>query len=241
MRAKYFQLITFLILLNILNFSQSLGIDSYLYISPAPGSSFHLPQTSIIMRQGEVIDDSKLESIMITVSGTRSGIHRGEFFLSSDLKTLIFKPFIAFSLGEVVSVKLNEHIKTVSGNMLQPFEFSFGVTGSVCDETKQCYEDQVINRQVTSKNIELSKSNHALLNYRKNLPENFPPFEVNILNNPSFGYIFLAPYSVGSSITGYIMILDNDAIPIYYQRSTSVKLDFKLQYNRLLTYWDHIP
>jgi len=192
MRVKYFQLITFITLLNILNFSQSLGIDSYLYVSPAPGSSFHLPQTSIIIRQGEVIDDSKLESNMITVSGTKSGIHRGEFFLSPDLKTLIFKSFISFSLGEIVSVRLNEPIKTISGNMLQQFEFSFGITCSVYNETRQCYEKQAINNKDSTNNYKLSRSYHSLLKYRKDLPEDFPPFEVSILDNPSFEYIFFS-------------------------------------------------
>lgn len=69
--------------------SQTLYIENYQFISPIPGSSLHLPETSIIIRQGDLIDRSTIDNSKVIAIGSRSGIHQGNLILSSDIKTLI--------------------------------------------------------------------------------------------------------------------------------------------------------
>jgi len=174
------------------------------------------------------------------VIGSRSGIHNGNLILSSDLKTLIFKPYNRFMLGEEVKVRLISGIQTYSGINLVPIEFTFKISEKDCTGYYRNLNDEIVKPDKFNNN-NINHSQHSKpININLELPVDFPDFTISITNNPSPEYIFFSPYIV-SGTTGYLMIIDNDGIPIYYQKSSSPKLDFKKQYNGLITYWNHIP
>jgi hypothetical protein len=219
-------------------YSQSLSIEDYQFISPIPGSSLHLPETSIIIRQGDLIDRSTLDNYKVMAIGSRSGIHQGNLILSSDMKTLIFKPYSPFMLGEEVTVSLKSGILTYSGIELAPIQFVFQISERVKTGYYRNFDDEIVESNKFRNNY-INHSQHSNpINKNLRLPVGFPDFTISISNNPSPGYIFFSPY-LKSGTKGYLMIIDNQGIPIYYQRSSYPKFDFKKQYNGLLTYWSY--
>ena len=63
------------------------------YISPVPGSSLNMPQTTIAIRTSKEIDPASLAAGgIISVTAASSGDHAGRVVLSDDRRTVIFIP-----------------------------------------------------------------------------------------------------------------------------------------------------
>lgn len=219
-------------------YSQTSIKENYQFISPIPGSSLHLPETSIIIRQGDFINRSTIANSKVMAVGSRSGIHQGNLILSSDMKTLIFKPYSPFMLGEEVTVRLISGMLTYSGIELVPIQFSFQISEQVNTGYYRDLNDEIVESNKLRNNYVKHSQHSNPVNTNLRLPVDFPDFTISISNNPSPGYIFFSPWLV-SGTAGYLMIIDNQGIPIYYQRSSFSMLDFKKQYNGLLTYWSY--
>ena len=232
-----FILLLLVIFLSAFAYSQNSNLVSYEYISPLPGSSLILPENNIIIRHGEIIDESTIGgSSKIEVNGSLSGNHSGEFILSTDLKTLIFKPDLPFSLREEVTVKLYSGIITKDEKQLLPIEFSF----TICEIVVENYSQRInlgnncCNRFAQEfEAYKPTQSNEQIIS--NDLPDDFQILAVNRKNNPSDGYFFLSPYTLQENI-GHLIITDNSGIPIFYRRTPDRITDFKLQPNGFLTY-----
>ena len=73
------------------------------------------------------------------------------------------------------------------------------------------------------------------------LPEKFPEIQVNVLDNPEPGYIFITPCGLWGNFpdaTPYLAILDNYGTPVFYEELERPAFDFKLQPDGLLTFFD---
>jgi len=113
-------LVIFLLTLTTISFSQSTNIKQYQFISPVPGSTLYFPETSIIIRQGDIIDRTTLDNSKVIVVGSKSGFHQGEFFIADDMRTLIFEPDVPYFHGEKVNVKFFGGLRTINGDVLNP-------------------------------------------------------------------------------------------------------------------------
>jgi len=199
-----------------------------------------LPETNIIIREGNLINEASLfGTSIIDVIGSMSGAHAGTLILSDDGKTIIFKPYEKFSFGETINVSYNGGIYKLTGEELLPLNFTFNISD------KNSYKD---NKRGIKDFLEMDTKSY--LNHtpkfksqkpsitNDGLPEDFPTVTVNTFNNPSSGYSFLAPFTASFLPLGYLMIVDNKGVPIFYQRTHSIKVDWKLQPNGMLTYVD---
>ncbi len=225
------------------NFSnpQNSNLEKYQYIFPIPGSVQLHPEDNIIIRQGELLDESSLNGFnQIEVIGSQSFKHNGKLILSTDLKTLVFDPAFSFTPGEEVTVKYNGGIKTLEGNELMPIVFSFGVSKKLIDYDSQIPSEEIYdlgkigNHKI---NNDVSKSKNPVKD--SSLPEDFPQVTITVSDNPAPGYIFLNPKEESVFAVGYLMILDNSGVPIYYLKTSSRKSPFQVQHNGLLTFWNH--
>jgi len=241
-RVNFINLVSILLLIvTSLCFPQNSHVSSYQFISPVPNSSMLLPETNIIIREGNLINASSLfETNIIKVIGSSSGTHTGTLILSDDGKTIIFKPHEKFSYGETINFSYNSGIYKLTGEELLPLNFTFYISD------KNSYKDYKRGINVFSELDNNSCLNHSpKLNSHKlsitneGLPEDFPTVTVNTFNNPSPGYSFLAPFTNSYNPLGYLMIVDNRGVPIFYQRTHSIKTDWKLQPNGMLTYVDN--
>ncbi|MCH6575270.1 MAG: aryl-sulfate sulfotransferase, partial [Bacteroidetes bacterium] len=242
-----FRRFNFIILVPILSliitslcFPQNSYISSYQFISPVPNSSMLLPETNIIIREGNLINAASLFGTnIIKVVGSVSGTHAGTLILSDDGKTIIFKPYEKFSYGETINVSYNGGIYKLTGEELLPLNFTFNISD------KNSYKDykrgikdflELDTKSYLNSTPKLIRQKLSITN--DGLPEDFPTVTVNTFNNPSPGYSFLAPFTNTYLPLGYLMIVDNKGVPIFYQRTHSIKTDWKLQPNGMLTYVD---
>ncbi|MCH8034124.1 MAG: aryl-sulfate sulfotransferase [Bacteroidetes bacterium] len=229
-----------LLIITSLCFPQNSHISSYQFISPVPNSSMLLPETNIIIREGNLINAASLFGTnIIKVIGSKSGTHAGKLILSDDGKTIIFKPYKNFTYSETINVSYYSGIYKLTGEELLPFNFTFIISDkNSYTDYNRAIEDLLemdiksyLNSTPKLKRQKLSITNDGL-------PEDFPTVTVNTFNNPSSGYLFLAPFTFPFIPWGYLMIVDNKGVPIFYQRTHSIKADWKLQPNGMLTYVD---
>jgi hypothetical protein len=229
-------ILTFILLFAGISLAQNPNIEQYQFISPLPDSKLIMPESNIIIRQGDIIDPGTIKEASIEVVGSKSGVHSGEFFLSDDLRTLIFKPFIYLTPGEKVNVTLYSGIYTASREMLGPITFDFYISQTISENAYEKALHEVSDFPIS--NASTKYENNFLKNNKyvnDDLPEDFPTITVNVNNNPSDGFLFIAPYSRDGNIN-YLSILDNNAVPIFYKRMPYASYDFKIQQNGLLTY-----
>jgi hypothetical protein len=233
-------LLTFILIFASISTAQDSNIEQYQFISPLLDSKLIMPESNIIIRQGDIIDPATIKEISIEVVGSISGVHAGEFILSDDLRTLIFKPFIHFTPREKVTVILKKGIYTIRGDLLNPFNFDFYISATLPKDLIEKVLEEVSDFPTSNPD---DKYKHNFLKSTKvmndSLPPDFPTLTVNVKNNPSDGYLFFAPFLVNPNV-GYLTIIDNNAIPIYYHRKPYVQTDFKIQPNGLLSYGDII-
>ncbi|MCW9097794.1 MAG: aryl-sulfate sulfotransferase, partial [Ignavibacteriaceae bacterium] len=242
-KTEYINYIKFLLifisfLTSNLIYSQVKIANEYQFISPVPGSHGILPESNIIIREGEIIDITTKDELFVEVTGSKSGSHYGQIILSDDSRTLIFKPVISFSDGEEVFVDLKGKIKTISGRNLPSLKFNFFIIS-------ENYKDQITENisklvSVDDSNLKKIKPNFSTTDKNKpinKLSRDFPEITVNISNHPSTGNIFLTLNSIYALLT-YLVIADNSGMPIYYLKTSGIQRNFQLQPNGLLTYFD---
>ncbi|MCW8811480.1 MAG: aryl-sulfate sulfotransferase [Ignavibacteriaceae bacterium] len=245
---SYLFVLYFLIIVPLVKIFSQPGIrENYQYLSPLPNAVLVQPETDIIIRQGNDINPSTLSDKFIEINGSRSGIHRGKLILSDDRKTVIFIPDTPFSLGEIVKVLIKKGIRNQNGNFLVPIKYQFRIIEKKVS-VKRNYAasslfPELINkpkRNITNGRINTDISNK--IKFEKSgfdsLPPDFPVIDLMINDNPSPGEFFIAPFQFTATTQfGYLMILENDGLPVYYKRFNYVQLDFKLQKNGNLTYF----
>ena len=150
--------------------------SSFQYISPLPDSKLHSRQTNIIFSHKNFIDQSTLiKDNVIRVTGSQSGIHSGEFILSDDGKTILFKPDELFAPGETVTVTLNSGIKTVTGTSINAISYSFSITP--LEELIRMDPVERLDLGITMESLYLTQipTNASLLD---TIPEDFPEITI---------------------------------------------------------------
>jgi hypothetical protein len=107
--------------------AQKPGTLKFQYQFPSSGATLISRQATIILRPGDVLNVSTVKASLISVSGSFSGKHAGTLTLSSDHKTLIFKPFTLFTYSERVTVRLSHGILTAFGVPVDSLAFYFTI------------------------------------------------------------------------------------------------------------------
>ncbi|OGU15390.1 MAG: hypothetical protein A2X61_16000 [Ignavibacteria bacterium GWB2_35_12] len=205
---------TFFILILLMAVNQSLYSNDYQYISPLPGSTMNDLNSTIIIRDGGYIARNTLSENLITVIGSKSGNHNGNLVLSDDNKTIVFKSYKQFEPNEKVTVNINSGTKTISGNELNPYTFSFDI-GTLNSEN---YELNNQNK-LTVKNENTEEIKTQII--ADSIPADFPSITINYSDNPAPGYYYLANIpdaGIQTNLSNYLMILDNTGKPAAYKK-----------------------
>lgn len=77
------------------------------YYSPLQNAEYVSKGATIVVRYGPVLSDGNLQGLTFNVQGSRSGDHSGHIILADDHKTVVFKPDLAFTPGEMVIVNVS--------------------------------------------------------------------------------------------------------------------------------------
>src|SRR5580765_4531369 len=73
--------------------------EGYQYLSPIPSSELVSRWNNVAIRYGDAIDPTTVDPALLSVVGSESGAHGGDFSLSDDLRTLVFAPDRPYALG----------------------------------------------------------------------------------------------------------------------------------------------
>ena len=96
-----------------------------IYLDPVPNSKYVSIFNSIIIGLDNSIYENSLNTLSITVIGSKSGLHNGDLKLSSDNKKILFAPTIPFHLDEVVTISVISSNSIIKYNFFTSFEYSF--------------------------------------------------------------------------------------------------------------------
>jgi hypothetical protein len=211
----------------------------YEYLSPLPGSAYHLPETTIVLRYGDQIDRNTLKDDHFHVLGSKSGKHGGKLSLSDDEKTLIFKPHQPFFFDERIEVFIIGGIATTSGTTYGPNDFFFTTASErpTAVSRTEASRKEILEKSTPSLSSTIDNlKNLSTTNY-VTLPADFPTISINApADGTGEGYLFLSPLTFGGETAGvYSLIIDNRGDPVYYQKLRA--LDFKKLPNGNLAYF----
>jgi hypothetical protein len=197
-----------------------LGDSPLIYLSPLPGAKWVSIQSTIILRLDEELtgrlDPSRL---LIQVNGEKSGYHEGSIFLAADQKTYIFKPDQYFSTNEIVDVNI------IADSPGYKNQFSYQFSTSLIEKQDYTIPDETITSYYPPKEIQSESDKITNVINGVAVPNDFPYVTVDKLQDTAPGRLFLA--TAGN--TPYILILENDGTPYYYQRLSNYSRDFKEQ------------
>ncbi len=98
---------------------------SFQYVSPKPNSIMVSNETNIILRNANTLQESTVIRSLISVVGSESGPHTGDFLLTDDEQTIVFNPHKPFAYNEVVNVSVQRGIKTLADIEVPEYVFSF--------------------------------------------------------------------------------------------------------------------
>lgn len=203
------------------------------YISPVDGSELNSRASQIIIRQGNDIDCSSITPEIFTVIGENSGLHFGDVILSTDGKTIIFKPEKKFDPGEQVQIRINDGLKLQNGHVVPAFDFSFKITS--LDKPLKA-TDYNIEPNLSSLPEELLCKSTQMLATSDSLPLDFPSFTLIVNDSTSPGDYYFSPTRTVSR-DGYNVIVSNTGELKFYKKiDTGIPYDFKVASNGMLTY-----
>jgi hypothetical protein len=207
------------------------------YISPVPGSSLNMPQATIAIRTKEEIDPASLASSgIISVTGASSGNHTGRVVLSDDARTILFVPNVPFTEGEDVTVSLGNGLHVMDGSSVSPLKFNFTITPKLL----KIPPPQINLEGSIPFSPHASSMSSVFAAKDSTLPASFPKLNITTDSITAPGYLFLANFVwiSGPVSTPYLMILDNSGTPYFYRQLSTTAIDFDMQPNGHLTYFD---
>jgi hypothetical protein len=219
--------------------AEKLALVGLRSLSPVPGSDLVRPETNIILRLDHPIAEGAAElRSAVKVVGIESGSHDGGIVVSSDGYTMLFKPDRIFAMGERVDVELSPPLISPG---VRAFAFCFKVaarpsprpTASMVAE----WMADIVPSTASAPEPAIAAAS-GLSSEADSLPADFPVITSNVYQTTAQGRLFLSNLSFGAPNVPYLLILDNFGAPVFYRRMPGSCLDFKVQPNGQLTYFD---
>ena len=211
--------------------------------SPVPDARYILPTTTIVIRTSEPFSSStESGSNLFKVVGSSSGFHTGAIVFSDDRLEVIFKPDARFAYEETVSVDFAGGLTTTADHTVAGESFRFYTGKQIPADNgftaESMMEESEMPHQVSRVAGTVLRSNPQTEGIQSGaLPLDFPHVSISSVGTTAPGYLFLA--SNNSASTGsYLMIVDIAGNPIFYRKTDSWCLDFKIQPTGQLTYLD---
>lgn len=212
--------------------------SQFAYLNPLPNSSFHHPQTTLAIRNDDLIDESSLhKKEFLLITGSKSGRHSYTARLSDDGKTVVVHPNQIFEYGEKVSVTIySNRLKKKSGNFIDGTSYSFNIRDQITPEQAERFKQA--NHEFYMEGFGYDpQQQHDLRD--ENL-DSLPTYTIGVNNNASPGQIFFGNENVFliSDTNCFTAIIENDGSVTWGRNVGTVGLDFKINYNGYLTYFN---
>ena len=216
-------------------YSQQPGFQ---FLSPRPRSLLNRRQTSISIRKGPRLAELTAQSLSaVHVTGTASGDHAVAVSLSDDRRTLLLRPAQPFTSAETVTVRLDSGMKTERGDDIGALQYTFDV-GPAEIPSPAFSVTELGGAAALKTGKEEMRAPRLSGTSNNTLPPSFPAI-TEIVNTvqPQWN-IYLANIAFVGSIVSYNMVINTDAVPLYYNPVRLLSLDFKWQPTGRMTYYD---
>ncbi|MCY7410163.1 MAG: aryl-sulfate sulfotransferase, partial [Chitinophagales bacterium] len=214
--------------------------SQFVYVNPSPNSNFHYPQTTLAIKNGEVIDElSLMNNEFVEITGSLSGIHSYTSRLSDDDKTIVLHPNPIFEWGETVSVTIHSNeLRKKSGDYIVGTTYQFQIRDEISTEQAKQYKEAT--RVFYNNGFGFDPSEKSDL--REENIDSLPTFTININNNPSPGEFFFRNRNILKIIETncFATIIENDGTVTWARDLSQNGMDFKINYNGYLTYFNEV-
>ena len=232
---RTFRITTALLFLFLINSGFSLtSIIEYCF--PLDNSDWINADLPIILRFSRIYPSEivNLETC-ITVHGQKSGHIDGNTIVSSDEKTVLFKPFTPYLHGDKIEFRVTPRLHGESVPLCDT-TFSFFVAPVQLPDQKPMDENSTNARSQTNTPVTRDSDSQRHKQYPSNadgvillngvsVPSDFPYIDITIKDNPDPGYIFCKH----DGDRYFNLILDNDGAPVFYWIVPDDRRDFKVQ------------
>ncbi len=220
--------------------------SQFSYVYPVPGSALHTPQTTIQLKNGDLIDrKSLLNEQLVEINGSLSGVHEWTARLSDDNKTVIIKPDPVFAYGETISVIVHAAIRNQGSEPINGTSFTFQIKNEVTIEQQEKIKQAKLQTFIDSYGYDPSANttNNVMKPLDSIYPlDSMPTFTININNNPAPGRFFYTNHEDNISgppeTNSFTTIIENDGTIVWARDQGESGRDFKLNNNGYLTYND---
>ena len=229
-------LLSLILLIPVLTFTQVLNADKYQYLLPSPNADMVTIEHNIAIRQGALLKESIIDSFEAKVFDSNGKNYAGEWTLSDDKKTLVFNHHEPFRPGEKITVFLKQ-LNPGEGTILPELRYSF-------QTRKKKIPSASRKSPENSYSIPLKHQPEYTKPYpkteKRDIPDEFPDIEVTVSDNPLPGYIFAGPFGAWGMFEDqvpYLAILDNTGYPVYYKKLEKAGQDFKMHPTGKISYY----
>jgi hypothetical protein len=204
------------------------------YISPVPGSQFHNPDCSVILREGNPINaGSLLNKDIFYIHGSISGSHHIIPRLCDDQKTINLKPVPCFTEGETVTVIIKDGIQETGGEIIPGCKFTFEIHPKRTEEENQriaAFRKQLFEGDFGT------KIHHESPFIDRN---GFPNLSIDINTTPAPGDVFFYNFNFDYVDNMYMCIISSDADSVYCLHTQEKGSTFDLNHNGYITVYNY--
>ncbi|HEX3078982.1 MAG TPA: arylsulfotransferase family protein, partial [Puia sp.] len=200
---------------------------------PRPGSEDLNPEQNIILREGNLIDQSFLDKKnLFEIKGSISGRHPFTTVFCRDQKTILLNPVTPFTEGETVIVTIHDGLVRADGKSVEGLTFHFKIHRKYSEDEKQ----QLVAAQEEVWEKEFGRQ-HSENNGSKEEPgsKGLPPLYITTNTNPTPGDLFFHNYNFFGIESGHHSIINNDGDSIFSRGGNDRGWDFKINHNGYIT------
>jgi hypothetical protein len=205
----------------------------WIYTNPSSSSRYRNPETSILLKSREQLSPAALVNTdIIQVTGSKSGIHRFTLHLSVDEHSMIITPFRKFEYDEEIMISVKEGFTNASGIPLPSLSFSF-YTSKMDAYTLQSAMD------ASRSYGEYKKEQSSGGRNEKEPGDNPPAFTMTVDTSLAFdgAAFFASKYNLTPQNDKLICILNNDSTFSLSKNVVEDGADFKINKNGYLSYY----
>jgi len=195
------------------------------FVSPKPGSTKLPVQHNIIIRQGNLLDPSSLDTSLFIIKGSKSGIHPFHLVLCDDGKTINLNPEIPFDYNETITVSIASGLLTTNNEIIPAYTFNF----TTCHQLSSGSSGTVAGDSIQSGSGGLVASDH----FQANTRTISGLFSILTNTHPAPGDIFFDSRPQGLSVIAHnsLNVIDNNGDSVFQRIYGSTPYDFQLGRN----------
>lgn len=206
-------LLSFLLLMPV-----TAAFAQFNYISPLPGSKLANKETNIILKNGSFIDPSSIKNNLVTITGSKSGLHTSRIVLSDDKKTIVIYPQPMLQTGETVTVNVANGFKKSDGTLINGTSFEF-----------ETHPEWNLPKKANNDNASGTRELCSI-----------EPFALTYNGNAYPGAAFYYNFWTSGADCWARTIISNTGDSIYAGFDNIQGIDFKINNNGYITYHDEI-